>query len=73
MAKGTLGPTYGWTFKFNDFTGEWLAAEDENSREITNNYGSPHVLRSSNCKTLRQLIAKHEGLTAQQINKIYES
>lgn len=63
---------HGWTFKFNDFTGEWLAAKDENRNEITNNYGSEHVLRSTNCKTLRQLITKHEGMSAKEINKLYE-
>lgn len=67
-----LGPLHGWTFKFNSFTREWMAAEDSNMREITNNYGSPHVLRSTNCKTLRQLITKHEGLSAKDINKIYD-
>lgn len=71
-STGNLDATHGWTFKFNSFTGEWLASEDENAKEITNNYGSEHVLRSKSSKTLRQLIKKHEGLSAKEINKIYD-
>ena len=63
--------TYGWSFKFNSFTGEWRAAKDEHHRELSNNNGSQDVVRSKCINTLCALLNKHDGLSAQEINKLY--
>lgn len=67
-----IGKLYGWNFKYNDFTKEWLAVEDEHRRELTNNYNSEHILRSKSIKTLEGLVNKYKDLSALQINKLYE-
>ena len=65
-----FGPTYGWRF-MEAVDGTWRAAQAEYASELTNNYSSVHVIRAKDVKTIKQLLTKHEGLSAEEINKLY--
>lgn len=71
MAKEEFDGCYGWSFKFNSFTGEWMAAEDEHHRELSNNNGSLDIVKSKSIKTLCEILNKHDGKTAREINLLY--
>ena len=71
MAKEKFDGTWNWSFKFNSFTGEWRAAQDGHHRELSNNNGSLDVVKSKNIKTLCEILNKHDGKTAKEINQLY--
>lgn len=62
---------YGWFFTYNSFTGMWRGSQETHIRDLMTSLNSENVITSKNMKTLEGVLAKHEGLSAKEINKIY--
>jgi len=69
--KGEFTGEYSWYYVFNSFEGEWRAAQERDIRELRTARDSQNVVRSKDINTLREILNKHDGLSAQQINALY--
>lgn len=52
---------YGWLFTYNPFNDVWIAYNSDNHIEVSNDYSSPHCIRSKDINTLITLIIKGNG------------
>ena len=52
---------YGWLFTYNIYSKVWMATISKFSNDLTNNFNSPNVIKSSSIKTLIEVITKFEG------------